>query len=160
LYEQALARLMDFADEQGKRLLVIAENLNMLLGEQLSSDDGWVLRHTLQNEHRIMLLATATTRFDEIDSVDKAMYDRFWTYDLRQMNGVECSKLWTSVNGREMDNGRIKPIQILTGGSPRLLSILAAFASGLSFKELMTELEQLVDDHTSYFKSNLESLPV
>ncbi|HZW47570.1 MAG TPA: ATP-binding protein, partial [Microvirga sp.] len=35
LYEQALARLMDFADAQGKRLLVIVENMNMILGEQL-----------------------------------------------------------------------------------------------------------------------------
>lgn len=160
LYEQALARLMDFADEQGKRLLIIAENLNMILGEQISSDDGWVLRHTLQNEPRIMMLATATMRFDEIDSVDKAMYDLFWTHDLRPLDPEECRRLWTAITGQEIGLSLTQPLRILTGGSPRLLAILAAFASGLSFRELMTELTQLVDDHTSYFKSSIESLPV
>jgi tetratricopeptide (TPR) repeat protein len=159
LYEQALARLMDFADAQGKRLLVIVENMNMILGEQLSADDGWVLRHTLQNEHRIMMLGTATTRFDEIDNIKKAMFDLFWTHDLRPLDTEECRAVWASVTGSEISARRVRPIQILTGGSPRLLTILAAFAADISLRELMSKLTQLVDEHTTYFKSNLESLP-
>ena len=50
--ERALGQLMAFADQQGKRLLLIVENLNTLLGEQMSDDDAWKLRHTLQNEPR------------------------------------------------------------------------------------------------------------
>jgi tetratricopeptide (TPR) repeat protein len=159
LYEQALARLMDFADAQGKRLLVVIENMNMLLGEQLGDDDGWTLRHTLQNERRIMLIGTATTRFDEIDNVNKAMYDLFWTHDLRPLDTEECRLLWQSVSGQEMPGRRVRPIQILTGGSPRLLAILASFAADVSFRDLMLKLTDLVDDNTTYFKSNLESLP-
>lgn len=159
LYEQALARLMDFADAQRKRLLVIVENMNMILGEQMSSDDGWVLRHTLQNEHRIMMLGTATTRFDEIDNIKKAMYDLFWTHDLRPLDTEECRAVWASVTGKEISATRVRPIQILTGGSPRLLTILASFAADISLRELMSRLTQLVDEHTTYFKSNLESLP-
>jgi hypothetical protein len=63
LYDRAVAHLMDFADREDKRLMVVVENLNMILGEQLSKDDSWLLRHTLQNEPRIMLVATATSRF-------------------------------------------------------------------------------------------------
>jgi hypothetical protein len=159
LYEQALARLMDFADAEKKRLLVVVENMNMLLGEQLSEGDGWTLRHTLQNERRILLLGTATTRFDEIDNVDKAMYDLFWTHDLRPLETEECRMLWQSVSGQEISSRRIRPIEILTGGSPRLLGILASFAADVSFRELMLKLTELVDDNTTYFKSNLESLP-
>jgi len=160
LYEKALARLMDFADEQGKKLLVIVENLNMILGEQLSADDGWTLRHTLQNEPRITLLATATSRFDEIDNVNKAMYDLFWCENLVPLDTKECRTLWKSITGNELTGDRIRPVEILTGGSPRLLSILASFAGDMSLHELMDNLTQLVDDHTSYFKSNLEVLPV
>lgn len=160
LYERALGVLMDFADAQKKRLLVIVENMNMILGEQLSADDGWTLRHTLQNERRILLLGTATTRFDAIDDVEQAMYDLFWVHDLRPLDTEECRVLWTSISGDEIDAHRIRPVQILTGGSPRLLSILASFASGVSFRDLMLRLTDLVDDHTNYFKSNLESLPV
>lgn len=159
LYEQALARLMDFADAEKKRLLIVVENMNMLLGEQLSDEDGWTLRHTLQNERRILLLGTATTRFDEIDNADKAMYDLFWTHDLRPLDTEECRLLWQSASGQEINGRRIRPIQILTGGSPRLLAILASFAAGVSFKDLMLKLTELVDDNTTYFKSNLESLP-
>jgi hypothetical protein len=159
LYEQALARLMDFADAQGKRLLVIVENMNMILGEQLSPGDGWTLRHTFQNEHRIMMLGTATTRFDEIENIKKAMYDLFWTHDLRPLDTEECRAVWASVTGKEISARRVRPIQILTGGSPRLLTILAAFAADISLRELMSKLTQLVDEHTTYFKSNLESLP-
>jgi tetratricopeptide (TPR) repeat protein len=160
LYEQVLAVLMDFADAQKKRLLVVVENMNMLLGEQLSADDGWTLRHTLQNERRILLLGTATTRFDEIDNVEKAMYDLFWTHDLRPLELEECRALWQSISGKEIAARRIRPVQILTGGSPRLLAILASFAADVSFRDLMLKLTDLVDDHTNYFKSNLESLPI
>lgn len=160
LYEKALGRLMDFADEQGKKLLLVVENLNMILGEQLTADDGWTLRHTLQNEPRIMLLATATSRFDEIDNDDKAMYDLFWTFHLIPLNTDECRIVWRTLTGHELAGDRIRPVDILTGGSPRLLSILASFAAGMSLRELMGNLAHLVDEHTSYFKSNIESLPV
>lgn len=63
LRERALSELMDFADREKKRILLIVENLNMLLGQQLSAHDGWVLRHTLQNESRVMLLGAARARF-------------------------------------------------------------------------------------------------
>lgn len=159
LYERALGRLMDFADEQGKKLLVVVENLNMILGEQVSRDDGWTLRHTLQNEPRIMLLATATSRFDEIDNADMAMYELFWTFDLLPLNTDECRTVWKALTGHELAGDRIRPVEILTGGSPRLLSILASFASEMSLRELMDNLAHLVDEHTSYFKSNLEGLP-
>jgi len=67
LRERALAQLMDFADGEGKRVLLVVENFNMLLGEQISDSDAWKLRHTLLHEPRVMLLATATSRFEEID---------------------------------------------------------------------------------------------
>jgi tetratricopeptide (TPR) repeat protein len=50
-------------------------------------------------------------------------------------------------------------MEILTGGSPRLLAILADFAKGRSLAELMEDLVILIDDHTTYFKANVESLP-
>ena len=53
----------------------------------------------------------------------------------------------------------MRPLEILTGGNPRLLAIIALFGAGRSFRELMDNLLDLVDDHTEYFKSHLESLP-
>jgi len=160
LRERALDQLLDFADEQGKRILIIVENFNQLLGEQISDKDAWTLRHTLMNEPRIMLLATAVSRFDEIDNSGKAMFELFKLHDVKPLDEDECRIIWKANTGSEPGDRRIRPIQILTGGSPRLLTIISNFGKDMSFRELMDDLVQLVDDHTEYFKSHLEALPV
>jgi tetratricopeptide (TPR) repeat protein len=159
LRERALAQLMDFADQEEKRLLLIVENLNMLLGEQLDEHADWDLRHTLLNEPRLMLLGTATTRFDEIENIQKAWFEGFSTYELQPLNLKEHQDLWKALSGDSLSEKRLRPIQILTGGNPRLLRIFASFAANRSFRELMGELIQLIDTYTEYFKSQLDHLP-
>jgi len=157
--ERALSQLLGYAEELGKRLLLIVENFNMMLGQQLSKKDAWILRHTFQNEPRIMLLATSTTRFKEVTHSDNAMFEMFKTVELRPLNEDECSALWNSIaSNKDAIQQPIRPIKILTGGSPRLVSIVAKFGKDLSLKHLMEELIQLVDDHTDYFKSQLDSI--
>jgi ABC-type iron transport system FetAB ATPase subunit len=159
LSERALARLVAFAREQNKRILLIVENLHMLLDEQMREKDGWSLRHTLQNEPNILLLATATSRFGAVDDEKRALYEMFATYALEPLDLAECRALWIAVSGVEADERRVRPMQILTGGNPRLLAILASFGAKTSLRHLMENLTQLVDDNTDYFKSHLESLP-
>jgi tetratricopeptide (TPR) repeat protein len=159
LQQRSIAKLMDFADEQGRQILLIVENLNMLFDEQMSDGDDWDLRHTLQNEPRLMLLGTATQRFDQIDNVGNALFEFFSLHILEHLNNNECRKLWKSVTTDDLSENQIKPLKILTGGNPRLIKILADFAEGMSFYSLMTNLTQLTDEHTSFFKSLLETLP-
>ncbi|MCG8603620.1 AAA family ATPase, partial [bacterium] len=158
LRERALAQLMDFADERNKRLLLIVENLNMIVGQQFNKngEDAWVIRHTLTNEPRIMLLGTAITRFKEVQDYDKALYDLFREIELRPLDDEGCIKLWESITGTTPSMKRIRPIKILTGGNPRLLNIISTFAANSSFRELMGNLTHLVDEHTEYFKSHLD----
>jgi tetratricopeptide (TPR) repeat protein len=158
LRERALAQLLDFADAQRKRLVLVVENLNTLLGAQMTDDDGWVLRHTLLHEPRIMLLTTATSQFEQTDNSGKAMFELFRTIKLDPLGEDDCCKMWTSISGEEPGDNRIRPIQILTGGNPRLVAIISSFGARLSFRELMTDLTRLVDDHTEYFKSHLDGL--
>jgi tetratricopeptide (TPR) repeat protein len=155
--ERALGQLAGFADEQGKRLLLIVENFNALL-RQVSGDDAWKLRHTLQNEPRVMLLATATSRFDEIDQASKAMYELFRVYHLRPLDQDACRQLWHSLTGKTLEGDQVRPIQILTGGNARLLTILSGFGAELSLRRFLDDLVGLVDEHTEYFKSHLDAL--
>ena len=159
LGERCLATLLDFADREGKRLVLIVENLNMMFRDMMDRDAGWRLRKILQTEPRIVLLASATSRFNEIDRPDRAMYDQFRELTLRPLTTAECTVLWETVAGPSRPTNTIRSLEILTGGSPRLLAIVARFGAGLSFRELMDSLFDLVDDHTEYFKSHLESLP-
>ncbi len=159
LRDRALAQLMDFADERNVRLMLVVENMNMLLGQQISSDDAWKLRHTLMSEPRIMVLGTATSRFDQLDNSENALFELFKINKLEPLNTDECQILWESITGQQLSWNRIRPIGILTGGSPRLLVIISGFIVKNSLKELMENLTGLVDEHTEYFKSHLDRLP-
>jgi len=159
LRDRTLAHLLDFADNQKKRLLLIVENFNMLVGDQMSDTGAWELRHTLLNEPRLMLLATATTQPEEMSRQDKALYELLKPHELKPLTLDETVALWAAQTGKSPSPNSIKPLHILTGGNPRLLSILSSFAATLSLREVMDNLLGLVDDHTDYFKSHIESLP-
>ena len=159
LSDRCLGALLDFGDREGKRLVLLVENLNMLFGDMADPDSGWRLRKVLQTEPRIIVFASATSRFDEIDNPDRALYDLFRVRTLRPLDTNQCSVLWETVSGRPPAPAAVRSLEILTGGSPRLLSIVASFGVGLSFRDLMAHLLDLVDDHTEYFKGHLESLP-
>ena len=159
LGDRALALLCDYADSQGKRILMIVENLNMLLDGSISENDAWKLRHTLINEKRLMLLATATSRFENIENSSQAMFEMFKIHELKPLEDDECNMIWELITGKKLAGEQIRPIKILTGGNPRLLVIIAKFSGHHSFGKLLDDLVGLIDDHTEYFKSHLDGLP-
>ena len=156
---RCLGALLDFADGAGKRLLLVVESLDAMFAGMLDPEAGWRLRKTLQTEPRIMLLGTATSRFPEIDRPDRALYDFFRVIELRPLDETECSALWHEVSGEPPATGKIRSLRILTGGIPRLISIVAAFSAGRPLHELMKDVLDLIDVHTEYFRSHLDALP-
>lgn len=97
LRERAFDQLMAFAAEGNRKLLLIVENFNSLVADQISDDDAWKLRHTLQNEPRLMLLATATSRFEQITQADKPMYELFRQHHLKPLDRDGCRVLWQAL---------------------------------------------------------------
>ena len=160
LARRALAQLMDFADERGVRLLFVVENLHQLVGSQIADDDEmWAIRRTLQTEPRVMLLGTATRRFDQIDDKGQALYEFFRILDLRPLDSLdEIGDLWELAGNADTPRAFLRPVEILTGGNPRLIRILSEFAAKTSFRELMENLVHLMDEHTEYFKHHLDRL--
>lgn len=159
LRERCLGALLHFAELEGKRLVLQVENLNMLFSEMMDPNAGWCLRKTLQTESQIMMIGSATSRFGEVDRPDQALYDLFRVLTLQPLDRNESAALCGRVSGRNLDDGLVRRLQILTGGSPRLLAIVARFGAARSFRTLLSDLLDLVDEHTAYFKSHLESLP-
>ena len=159
LADRCLGAILAFADRQGERIMLVVENLNMLFADMTDPEAGWRLRHTLQTEPRILLLGSATSRFDEIDHPDHALYEQFRVITLRPLDTEGCKELWQAVSGKSLRDRRERPLEILTGGNPRLLAIMARFGASLSLEDFMDSMLDLVDDHTDYFKSHIESLP-
>ena len=158
LGDRCLGALLDFSDREGKRLVLIAENLNSIFRDIRDPDAGWRIRKVLQTEPRVVLLASATSRFDEIDNPDQALYELFRVLMLRPLSEQECVTLWEGVTGQTARREAIRALRILVGGSPRLFVIFGRFGADLSFRQLMADLLDLVDDHTEYFRSHLEVL--
>jgi tetratricopeptide (TPR) repeat protein len=156
--ELARAAVLSAADRLGRQLVLMVENLQSLCDE-VDRDFGWKLRAVLQFQPEVMLLATATSRFDGVENADEPFFELFRTVDLKPLDTDECRRLWETVSGDEVRDREIRPLEILTGGSPRFLVIVAGFARHRSLKRLMEELVSLIDEHTEYFRGNLDSMP-
>ena len=160
LEQRSLGTLMNVSGVVRRRLVLVVENLDALFRDMANPvQAGWRLRHALQNEPRLILLASATSRFDAIDRPDRALYDLLHAYTLQPLDTSECAALWESVSGTAPPYGTARSLEVLTGGNPRLLAIVARFGAHLSLDDLMGNLLDLVDEHTEYFRSHLEALP-
>ena len=155
---QAKAALLDAADRLERRLVVMVENLQSLC-EELDEDFGWQLRQSLQSDPEIIFLGTATSHFEALDDAGAPFFELFRILRLEPLSTAECQKLWHVITGEQRDARQMRPLEIFTGGSPRLLVIVAEFARHRTMPKLLEELVGLVDDHSEYFRGNLNSLP-
>ena len=154
----AKAALLDSADRLERRLVLMVENLQSL-SDDVDEDFGWQLRESLQSDPEVMLLATATSRFEGLDDVEKPFFELFRILQLEPLSTMECQRLWREITGDQRDVRQLRPLEIFTGGSPRLLVIVAEFARHRTMPKLLEELVVLVDDHSEYFRGKLNSLP-
>ena len=157
LMDRARAVVLDASDRLGRKLVLMVENLQTLCAD-VDEDFGWLLRETLLTEPQIILLGTATSRFVRLDDEREPFFGLFRILDLKPLDTEACRRLWHVISGDEVTERNIRPLEILTGGSPRLLVIVSEFARHRNFGKLMEELVTLVDDHTEYFRSHLEVL--
>jgi len=157
LADRARAAVLEAAERLDRRLVLMVENLQALC-ENVDDDFGWGLRQALQSEPRIVLVATATSRFEALEDARQPFFELFRTIPLRPLNTEDCRRLWQAAGGGDRSAWSIRPLEILTGGNPRLLVIVAGFARHRSLRQLMDELVTLIDDHTEYFRSHLEGL--
>ena len=154
----ARAAVLDAADRLDRRLVLMVENVQSLLST-VDDQFGWGLRGVLQSVPQVMLVASATCRFDGLEDPRAPFFELFRFVHLAPLTTAECRRLWAAVTGQAPHTHEIRPLEILTGGSPRLLVVVAAFARHRSLRQLMEELVGLVDEHTEYFRGHLESLP-
>ena len=156
LEERARAAVLETADRLDRQLVLMVENLQALCRD-VDGDFGWKLRKVLQSEPQVILLATATSRFRELVDAQQAFFELFRLIRLGPLNTVDCRTLWQMVSGDSVSDREVRPLEILTGGNPRLLVIIGAFAQHRSMRQLMEELVNLVDDHTEYFRGHLKA---
>ena len=160
LEDRCLGVLQDFADREKKRLVLIVENLNMMFRDMGDDDAGWRLRKALQTEPRIVLLASATSRFDQMDDPKEALYELFRVIRLHPLDTEGCAILVadrvgpgagaTDDPGFADSHGRQSPAADHRG--PVRRQSVVPRADGRIFSTWLMTIQ-------STFKSHLDALP-
>lgn len=156
LVDLATKTLKAYSKRIGKRLLIIVENFQTILDDQIGPGAKDLLKR-LSDDSVFGVLATSVSQLTTEENV--ALPPDFLRIDLQPLSREECRALWNSLTGQDIKIDRIRPIEILTGGSPRMIHILAEFMRSPSLHNLMENLNFLIDQNTEYFRSQLDSLP-
>ncbi len=165
----ALSALIDFCRENGKRLILFVENLDIVFSQLGDEREVHALRAALIEHPEILLIGSANAVFEAVQHRGEPFYEFFRVFLLEGLECEEYLQIFRALAEREgkteivealnRERGRIETIRRLTGGNPRLLvlayGILIESPLGSAFKDL----EQLIDEQTPYFKSRIEELP-
>jgi tetratricopeptide (TPR) repeat protein len=160
LLELSVGALRKYAQRQSKRLLVVVENFHTILQDQIQNarkGENKTLIEALDDSALFAVLATSVAQAS--DDSAASLLAHYHRVELKPLTLGECHLLWEALTGAAVKVERLRPLEILTGGSPRLLHILADFMRTPSLHDLMTNLSILIDQNTEYFKSQLDALP-
>jgi DNA-binding transcriptional ArsR family regulator len=169
LQEAAYATIKDWRRKHGKRLLLLAENFDQILGQINDERDNARLRDALMNDGAVMILGGATTFFKEARAYDQPLYNFFKIYDLADLKFAQMQELLrrrAQTDGianfktkLEQNASRLRALEYFTGGNPRLVLMLYRVVSHSDVTEVRRALEKLLDEVTPYYKAKVETLP-
>jgi len=164
-----LATLKDWSRQHGKRLLLLVDNLDMVLGQINNTTENARLRDALMNDGTFMLVGGATSFFHEARAYDQPLYNFFGTWNLDSLDGEQINQLLlrrAEADNRtdferqlQQDEARIRTLHYFTGGNPRLVLMLYRIIASPDFIDALRGLEKLLDEVTPYYKAKIESLP-
>ena len=167
--EIAIDAVRGFCERTDRKIVLLVDNLDLILGEQLR-DDAQLgrLRDILMNESFLVLVGAAPTHFREVSGYDRPFYNFFRTIDLEDLSPDQMGELlrrraeWdgNQVILARFDEleARIRAVHHLTGGNPRLVLMLYQLCTASELPEVRAAVNALLDDLTPYYKHRLEQL--
>lgn len=172
--ERGLAALTDLSARLNRQILLFAENLDMVLGEQFSDDWGVRrLRDFLMNETALLWLASAPTVFAEVDDAERPLFKLFRVERVEDLSREDLLKMLLErarhdaplnpaakrlAEGTRRGRARLQAVLHLTGGSPRLALMLYQVALRGNVHEAQQALNGLLDQLSPYFQERMRGL--
>jgi len=165
--EAAIALIKDWCAKNKKRLLLFAENFDMILSQIHDSRQDARLRNLLMNDGTLMIIGTGISFFEQTRSYDKPFYNFFRIIDIDNLSFEQSRSLllkraaFDKIEKFEdkFGDGKLRSLQYFTGGNPRLLLMLYHAIAGSPPEEIRLGLEKLLDEVTPYYKNKTEILP-
>jgi tetratricopeptide (TPR) repeat protein len=169
LQEASLALIKDWSKSNGKRIVVLIDNLDEILDQIGDERENARLRDALMNDGTLMIIGGATTFFREARAYEQPLYNFFRTYSLDDFSFDEIVELLlkradrekrTDLEGiLEQNKAKLHALKYFTGGNPRLVLMLYDVIAKSNLSDVRAALEKLLDEVTPYFKAKVETLP-
>ncbi|MEQ8651273.1 MAG: AAA family ATPase [Kiloniellales bacterium] len=153
--------------EIGKRPLLLLDNLDIVL-DNLDEDSAWSLRRVLQAKAGPIVIGAATSYLSQGGDRDAPFYEFFHPHLLEPLTETEvmaCLHALAERNGEEgakvravlaQEPERVRTIYALSGGNPRVLTLLYLVLQRSETETIFADLEALLDQVTPYYKHRIE----
>jgi tetratricopeptide (TPR) repeat protein len=151
----------------GKRPLLLIDNLDLIL-EALSENDNWSLRRALQAKSGPILYGASTELLRQSGDRKAPFYEFFIPQILNPLSRRELIRCVDALADARGDYGkpvknillrepaRLHTLHDLTGGNPRILTLIYRLLERSETDSVFADLEVLLDQVTPYYKSRIE----
>lgn len=165
--EAALRVLLDAADQLGRGLVLLVDNLDIVL-DRLNRDEEWEFRRVISTEHRLYFIGASSRVLEAFYEHGRAFYDYFQVHDLKGLDDDETFALLKRLADEARDErvqkllrekpARVRALRVLTGGNPRTLVLLYRVLAEGPDGDVQRDVEQLLDLYTPLYKSRFEEM--
>lgn len=167
--EIATTGLRTIAKARERRLVFMVENLDMIFERGLDDTEEAHLRRLLMSDPFFLIVGTAVRLFPAVSDYEQAFFNFFTEIPLDRLKDDQVEELLfkrADFHNNEIfrKNYRdhrpsVRAISRLTGGNPRLITMLYEVLSQREIQPVVNLLRQIVDELTPLLKDVLENLP-
>lgn len=164
----AQAAFLTASASLGRRAILLADNLDIIIDAIAEKQQDWAFRAALQ-EPRGPILIGASTQFLRQDSDREAAFYEFFTpillEPLEKEELFDCLRSLANARGEkgaavrnilDHDPARLQTLYELTGGNPRVLTLIYSLLESSETESVFADLELLLDQVTPYYKARIE----
>ncbi|MEO0861277.1 MAG: tetratricopeptide repeat protein, partial [Pseudomonadota bacterium] len=150
-----------------RRAVLLVDNLDTILSA-LSKESNWKLRRVLQSKMGPIVVGAASQPLKATANRDAAFYEFFQPHYLIPLDLAETRACMLTLASRRGPKGksvqfvvrnqpeRLQTLHALTGGNPRVISLIYRLLESSDTHEVMSDLNALLDDVTPYYKHKIE----
>ncbi|MGE0102126.1 MAG: tetratricopeptide repeat protein [Blastocatellales bacterium] len=164
--EAALDLLTGLAKKESRRLVLLFDNSDLIFDRL--KDDQWSIREVLSADNHLLFIGATSAPIESTYNHEGAFYDFFNINDLRPLTETEARDVIINLARLRQtqhvidlinnDMGRLRSLHILTGGNLRTIVVLYQVLAQGSDDNIQSDLEQLLDQYTPFYKHRFDSL--
>ncbi|QQS46436.1 MAG: tetratricopeptide repeat protein [Acidobacteriota bacterium] len=162
----ALDLLTGLAKKEERGLVLLFDNSDLIFDRL--KEDQWAIREVLSADNHLLFIGATSAPIEATYNHEGAFYDFFKNIELRPLTEEEAREVIINlatirqtphvIDLVNKERGRLRSMHILTGGNLRTIVVLYQVLARSSDDNIQTDLEQLLDQYTPFYKHRFDSL--